>query len=96
MSLSGAGKDAWAMMMATHDMVNTNPAILAELTKANVVPTIGYFPGTPIMVLKKELKTIDDIKGLRIRVGTPDEGAAMGAMGLEPVQVGIMEAVRVP
>ena len=91
LSLSGAGQDAWAMVMATHDMVNTNPAILEEFTKANVVPSIGYFPGTPIMVLKKELKTIDDIKGLRIRVGTPDEGAAMAAMGLEPVQVGMME-----
>jgi TRAP-type transport system periplasmic protein len=91
LSLSGAGMDAWAMMMATHDMVNNNPAIVAEFTKANVVPTIGYFPGTPIMILKKELKTIDDIKGLRIRVGTPDEGTAMGAIGLEPVQLGIME-----
>ena len=92
LSLSGAGQDPWAMVMATHDMVNTNPAILAELTKANVGPTIGYYPGTPIMVLKEELKTLDDLKGLRIRVGTPDEGAAMGAMGLEPVQVSLMEA----
>lgn len=91
LSLSGAGMDAWAMMMATHDMVNTNPAIVAEFAKANVVPTIGYFPGTPIMILKKELKSIDDIKGLRIRVGTPDEGTAMGAIGMEPVQIGIME-----
>ena len=91
LALSGAGKDGWALMNATREMVNTNAAILGEFAAANVVPTIGYFPGTPIMVLKKELKTLDDIKGLRIRVGTADEGAAMGMMGMEPVQVAITD-----
>jgi len=91
LSLSGAGNDQWAVMMATYEMVNGDPEIAAEMEKANVVPTHGYFPGTPIMILKKEITSVDDLKGLRIRVGTPDEATALSALGMEPVQVGIFE-----
>ncbi|MHB8867663.1 MAG: TRAP transporter substrate-binding protein DctP [Thermoleophilia bacterium] len=91
LALSGAGNDQWAVMKATYEMVNNDPGIAAEMDKANVVPTHGYFPGTPIMILKKEITSLDDLKGMRIRVGTPDEATALGALGMEPVQVGIFE-----
>lgn len=91
LALSGAGQDQWAVMRATYEMVNNDPEIAAEMDKANVVPTHGYFPGTPIMILKKEITSLDDLKGMRIRVGTPDEATALGALGMEPVQVGIFE-----
>ncbi|MCZ7665249.1 MAG: TRAP transporter substrate-binding protein DctP [Thermoleophilia bacterium] len=91
LSLSGAGEDQWAVMMATYEMVNNSPEIAAEMDKANVVPTHGYFPGTPIMILKKQVESLDDLKGLRVRVGTPDEATALSALGVEPVEVGIFE-----
>lgn len=87
LSLGGAGQDLWVLMWATYEMVNNNNMILAEMDSHNVVATHGYAPGTPILILKKEIKSLDDLKGLRIRAGTPDENVAWSKLGVEPVQI---------
>jgi TRAP-type C4-dicarboxylate transport system substrate-binding protein len=87
----GAGQDPWAIAMATWEMNSNNPKIMAEFDKHNVIGTHGYFPGTPVMFLKKEIKSLSDLKGLRIRVGTPDDAVAVPKLGMEPVQVGLYD-----
>ncbi len=87
LSLGGAGQDLWVLMQATYDMVNNNAMILTEMDSHNVVATHGYTPGTPILILKNEINSLDDLRGLRIRAGTPDENAAWSKLGVEPVQI---------
>jgi TRAP-type transport system periplasmic protein len=87
----GAGKDPWATTMAVWEMMNNNPKILAEYDKHNVVPTHGYFPGTPVMFLRKEIKSVNDLKGLRIRAGSPDDASILPKLGIEPVNVQIFD-----
>jgi TRAP-type C4-dicarboxylate transport system substrate-binding protein len=91
LSMAGAGQDPWAVMMATYEMVNTNKDIIAEMDAHNVLATHGYFPGTPILVLKKPVNSLKDLKGLRIRVATPDEAAAWASLGAESVSLAIPE-----
>ena len=91
LSLTGAGKDQWAIMQAVSEMINTNEEILAEMDNHNVVPSHGYFPGTPVLVLKKPVESLKDIRGLRIRVATPDEASAWAKLGAESVTLSIPE-----
>lgn len=87
LSMVGAGKDQWAIMWATYEMIKNNATIKAEMDKHNVVGTHGYFPGTPILVLRKKVASLKDLRGLRIRAATPDEAAAWARLGVETVQI---------
>jgi TRAP-type transport system periplasmic protein len=87
MSLLGAGDNLWAIIRAGYDMNTTNKAIIAELAAQNVVPTYGYSAGTPIYVLKKNITSLADLKGLRMSSASPDEAKIMPQLGIEPVQM---------
>ncbi len=91
LSLTGAGSDQWAIMKAVYEVTNTNSEIKAEMDNHNVVPSHGYFPGTPVLVLKKPVESLKDIRGLRIRVATPDEASAWAKLGAESVTLSIPE-----
>ena len=91
LSMGSAGKDPWALMWATYEMLHNNENIISEMEKHNVMPTHGYFPGTPILVLKKAVTSLSDLKGLRIRAATPDEAMAWSKLGVETVMVTMPE-----
>jgi TRAP-type transport system periplasmic protein len=87
MSLLGAGDNLWAIIRAGYDMNTTNKAIMAELAAEKVVPTYGYSAGSPIYVLKKQINSLADLKGLRMSSASPDEAKIMPQLGIEPVQM---------
>lgn len=85
LGLPGTGSDLWALIKAAHDTMHNNPAIMAEFSKLNLVPTYGYVPGTIIYVFKKKATTLAEMKGQRIRGYGAPLCKMLGDLGMVPV-----------
>jgi TRAP-type C4-dicarboxylate transport system substrate-binding protein len=90
-ALPGAGDNIWAMQRASYDMWNTNPRVVADLDKINVVATYGYTPGTPMYVFKKPVTKASDMKGLRVRMPNATAAKMAAQLGIVPVTVNLFD-----
>ena len=83
--LLGFTDNYWAAQMAGYEAMTTNPYILAEFDKHNVVPTHGYVAGTDLNIFKERVTTLKEMKGKRFRCFGPVTTLMVKEVGMVPV-----------
>ena len=79
--------DVWVGMSALHTLSRTNAALKVEFDKAGV-HYVSTYSTTPVqLVCRKEISSIEDLKGLKIRASGP-YGKALASLGAEIVSMG--------
>jgi TRAP-type transport system periplasmic protein len=85
--LPGLGKQVWSIIWATYELIQTNPSIKAEFDAYNVVATRGYAPGDSMIISKKALNTLADMKGLRCKAAGATNPQLVEGLGMVPVNI---------
>lgn len=85
LDLPGQGTDSWAIIWACWKMYQKNPCIKAEFDKLNVVPTYGYCSGNMFFETRRPVKTLKDMKGMRIRCYGAAQSTMLKTVGIHPV-----------
>lgn len=83
--------DNWAAVWASYDNMHTNPWLVQEFAKNNVVPTMGYASGSMRYSFTKQVNSAADAKGLRVKSTGGARSKLLEVMGFVPVQVTITE-----
>ena len=83
--------DPWVAAKAFMELYNTYPAVKEEYDKQKVKVLYAHgVPGTVLGFIKKPVKTLDDLKGLKIRaLGTINQ--VIAKLGATPVAISIGE-----
>jgi TRAP-type transport system periplasmic protein len=85
--LPGLGKQVWAIIWANYELIQNNPGIKAEFDTYNVVATRGYAPGDSMIISKKALNTLADMKGLRCKAAGATNPQLVQGLGMVPVNI---------
>ncbi|MGE0563410.1 MAG: C4-dicarboxylate TRAP transporter substrate-binding protein [Pseudolabrys sp.] len=72
--------DEWVGMRAVYELSTQNPALKKEFDKAGVHYVTNYTTGPIQLLCKKEIKSLADLKGLKVR-GSGPYGKAMTDLG---------------
>lgn len=81
----GTTRDVWVSQWAAWELLHTQPEILAEFDKLNVVPTYTYGPGPVFWVFNREGTTLEAMKGVRFRTYGAAFPKIAQALGMVPV-----------
>lgn len=85
--------DMWVGLRAMHDLARENEALGKEFADANVVYVTNYTTGPVQLICTKPVKTLDDLKGLKVRASGP-YGDALAELGAEVVRMSQSEVYQ--
>ncbi len=91
LDLPGQSENLWASLWGYYDVMKTDPCIQKEFQALNVVPTYGYNSGLQFIHTKKPVKSLRDLKGLRVRTYGGAHGIVLREAGMVPVFVSLAE-----
>ena len=79
--------DVWVGMRAMYALGTGNPAFLAEMKKLGVAYVTNYSTGPIQLICTKDVKTLADLKGVKLR-GSGPYGKALGDLGAKVQRMG--------
>lgn len=77
----------WVAMRAFYELASTSPAMKKEFDKAGVVYITNFTTGPIQLICKNEIKSIEDLKGLKVR-GSGPYGKAFQDLGAQVQSIG--------